>query len=168
MDVNGDYEVRVGEEGLFFSAAHFITYGGTECECLHGHNYRVRAALSGPLNEDAYVYDFVKLEEQLAALADELDHRLLLPDSNPDFTVRRDGETVEVGVRGRRYRFPSRDVVHLPVRNTTAEQLAAYLADRLEAELAETGARDALSELEVEVQESPGQSAVHRRTLTNR
>lgn len=159
------FEVRVGPEGLTFAAAHFITYGGTECESLHGHNYRVRATLAGATNREAYVYDFVKLKEQLAALVGELDHRLLLPEDNPEIRVDRDGDGVRVAVRERDFRFPSSDVVHLPVQNTTAEELARYLADRLEARLDEEGELGGLSELSVEVEESPGQSAVHTRPL---
>ncbi len=165
METNDGFRVRVGDEGLFFSAAHFITYAGTECESLHGHNYRVRVALGGELGRDAYVYDFVKLREDVGRLLSELDHRLLLPEANPEFTVRRGEGRVEVTVRGREYRFPSSDVVHLPVRNTTAEELASYLADRLVAALEERGELGGLSDLEVEVEESPGQSAVHRREL---
>lgn len=165
MTESDAFEVRVGPEGLTFAAAHFITYGGTECESLHGHNYRVRAALAGAINEEAYVYDFVKLRERLAALVDELDHRLLLPEENPEIRVRRDGDGVEVAARGRAFRFPSSDVVHLPVRNTTAEELARYLADRLISVWEEEGELGDLSELSVEVEESPGQAAVHTRPL---
>lgn len=165
MTGSDTFEVRVGPEGLTFAAAHFITYGGTECESLHGHNYRVRGAVAGELNDEAYVYDFVKLKERLSALIDELDHRLLLPEENPEFRVSRGEDGVEVEARGRHYRFPAGDVVHLPVRNTTAEELARYLADRLEARLDEEGELGGLSELSVEVEESPGQSAVHTRPL---
>lgn len=165
METTDGFRVRVGKEGLYFSAAHFITYAGTECESLHGHNYRVRVTLGGDLDRDAYVYDFVKLREDVGGLLSELDHRLLLPEANPQFTVRRGGEQVDVAVRGREYRFPASDVVHLPVANTTAEELASYLADRLVEVLEERGELGGLRDLEVEVEESPGQSAVHRRTL---
>ncbi|MDP2498318.1 MAG: 6-carboxytetrahydropterin synthase [Candidatus Palauibacterales bacterium] len=165
METDETYRVRVGEEALYFSAAHFITYGGSECEHLHGHNYRVQVALGGTLNRNAYVYDFVRLRELVADLLSELDHRLLLPEENPAFEIRRSRDEVEVAVRGREYRFPSSDVVHLPVRNTTAEELASHLADRIVAAIEERGELDGLDDLEVEVEESPGQSAVHRRSL---
>ena len=165
MDTENEFRVRVGREGLYFSAAHFITYGGSECEHLHGHNYRVRVSLGGELNRNAYVYDFVRLREDVAGLLSELDHRLLLPEENPEIRVSREEGTVEVAARGREYRFPSSDVVHLPVRNTTAEELASYLAGRLVAKLEKTGELEGLTDLEVEVEESPGQSAVHRRPL---
>lgn len=165
METDETYRVRVGEEALYFSAAHFITYGGSECERLHGHNYRVQVALGGALNRNAYVYDFVRLREIVAGLLSELDHRVLLPEENPAFEVRRGRDEVEVTVRGREYRFPSSDVVHLPVRNTTAEQLASHLADRIVATIDQRDGLEGLSDLEVEVEESPGQSAVHRRSL---
>ncbi len=165
MEREDTYRVRVGEEALYFSAAHFITYGGSECERLHGHNYRVWVDLGGSLNRNAYVYDFVRLRETVADLLSEMDHRLLLPEQNPAFDVRRGRDEVEVTVRGREYRFPSSDVVHLPVRNTTAEELASYLADRIVAAISERGELEGLSDLEVEVEESPGQSAAHRRGL---
>lgn len=165
MDTDDEFRVRVGREGLYFSAAHFITYGGSECEHLHGHNYRVRVALGGALNRNAYVYDFVRLREDVAEILSELDHRLLLPEENPEIRVSRGEGEVEVEARGREYRFPDSDVVHLPVRNTTAEELASYLADRLVARLDEEGELQGLTDLEVEVEESPGQSAVHRRPL---
>ena len=165
MDTDETYRVRVGEEALYFSAAHFITYGGSECERLHGHNYRVQVALGGSLNRNDYVYDFVRLRELVADLLSELDHQLLLPEENPAFEVRRGDDVVEVAVREREYRFPSSDVVHLPVRNTTAEQLASHLADRIVSAIRERGELAGLSDLEVTVEESPGQSAVHRRSL---
>ena len=48
-----------------FCAGHFITYDGHECEPLHGHNYRAAAALEGPLDENAYVFDFTRLKRAL-------------------------------------------------------------------------------------------------------
>ena len=143
---DGVFRVRVGEEALYFSAAHFITYGGSECEHLHGHNYRVRVTLGGSLNRNAYVYDFVGLREIVADLVSELDHRLLLPEENPAFDVQRGRDRV--------------------VRNTTAEELASHLADRIVATIDERDGLDGLTDLEVEVEESPGQSALHRRSLT--
>ena len=100
METDETYRVRVGEEALYFSAAHFITYGGSECEHLHGHNYRVQVALGGSLNRNAYVYDFVRLRELVADLLSELDHQLLLPEENPAFEVRRSRDEVEVAAAG--------------------------------------------------------------------
>ena len=52
MNMTESYCVRLEKEYLVFSAAHFITFNGNICERLHGHNYRVRAEVHGPLDEN--------------------------------------------------------------------------------------------------------------------
>lgn len=41
------FRIHVAKEYLSFSAGHFITYNGHQCEPLHGHNYRARITLEG-------------------------------------------------------------------------------------------------------------------------
>ena len=59
------YHVRISKDYLVFSAGHFITYAGDICERLHGHNWRVTAEVSGPLDENHYVIDFIKADLSL-------------------------------------------------------------------------------------------------------
>jgi len=82
-----DYRVAVGKEALVFAAAHFITFGHGGCEPLHGHNYRVGVTLAGDLDRHSMVYDFVALRRDMQAILAELDHRVILPQSNPDLEV---------------------------------------------------------------------------------
>jgi 6-pyruvoyltetrahydropterin/6-carboxytetrahydropterin synthase len=159
-----DYSVRVSKDYLVFSAAHFITYCG-ECERLHGHNYRVTATLDGSLGEDQYVYDFVALKALLKRIIGELDHRTLLPARSPRISLAVEGEVVEVRTEGRRYVFPLSDCVLLPIENTTAEQLAAWIASQAIGELHRSGAR-LLTAITIEVEESFGQSATYRQSLS--
>jgi 6-pyruvoyltetrahydropterin/6-carboxytetrahydropterin synthase len=63
-----------------------------------------------------------------------------------------------------RFRFPRSDCALLPVQNTTAELLAAYFADAVWARLRADGF-GSLSLIEVEVEESEGQSATYRLPL---
>jgi 6-pyruvoyltetrahydropterin/6-carboxytetrahydropterin synthase len=151
------YRVTVGKEALFFAAAHFITFGRDGCEPLHGHNYRVGVRLRGEPGPDSMVYDFVALKRDMESLLDELDHRVLLPTSNPMLEIEVGSGHVEVRHPTRSYRFPESDVVLLPVPNTTAERLAEHLGHRLRARLGAAG--DGIHEIEVEVEEAPGQSA---------
>jgi 6-pyruvoyltetrahydropterin/6-carboxytetrahydropterin synthase len=153
-----EYRVAVGKEALVFAAAHFITFGPDGCEPLHGHNYRVGVTLTGDLGRDALVYDFVALKRDMAALLLELDHRVILPEANPHLDVGLSAGQIEVRHPTRRYVFPASDVVILPVPNTTAEKIAEYLGGRLADTLGEVQ-RGTLSRIEVEVEETPGQSA---------
>lgn len=133
------FRVRLEKEQHVFSAAHFITFAGDVCERLHGHNYRVAVEVSGPLDENQYVVDFIALRDELKKLTDELDHRMLLPTSHPLIRVTAsDAEVEAVFVPdGRRWVFPRGDCALLPVSNTTAELIAQYLGQRLLAALDE-------------------------------
>ena len=155
------YRVRLEKEQHVFSAAHFITFNGNVCERLHGHNYRVAVEVEGPLDENQYVIDFLVLRDQLKAITDELDHRVLLPTSHPLIRVTAGEQEVEAVFTpdGRRWIFPRGDCVLLPVNNTTAELLARYIGQRLlKAIQQQMGAKPA--RLQVAVDENQGQWGV--------
>jgi len=154
-----DYRVRIEKERLVFSAAHFITYAGDICEPLHGHNYRVYAEVHGPLDANQYVLDFIALRDALQTIVDALDHRMLLPTQHPTISVSevpgQGIDEVEVRHGQKRWIFPRHDCVLLPVANTTAELLAAFIAARLRNALGESLAL--AHTLEVGVDECDGQ-----------
>jgi 6-pyruvoyltetrahydropterin/6-carboxytetrahydropterin synthase len=166
MSVERGFKVSVRKEDLVFAAAHFITFPGHRCESLHGHNYRVGLELAGGLESDAwYVYDFVALKQLMRRLTNELDHKVLLPTTNPSLTVHSAGASTEVRYDGQpRYVFPSGDCALLPIPNTTVEMLAEYLAGRVKHELKARGAAH-LTSLAVEVEENFGQSATYHERL---
>jgi 6-pyruvoyltetrahydropterin/6-carboxytetrahydropterin synthase len=158
------YRVRVEKDHTVFSAGHFITYEGHLCEPLHGHNYRVAAGLEGPLDENAYVFDFTRLKALLKEIVDRLDHRMLLPRRNERIRVEEEGDHVRATYDSKRYLFPRSDVILLPIPNTTAEMLATWIAGEIRAALP-PGHLAALRAIEVEVEESFGQRAFYREEL---
>ncbi len=164
MTHHSSFRVHVAKDYLVFSSAHFITFAGHRCEALHGHNYRVGVALDGELQPDGwYVLDFSVLKQVMKRLCDEIDHKVLLPSSNPRLTVsERDGSVTVAYAGTPRYVFPREDCALLPIPNTTVEMLAQYLAGRLRRELPDDAH---VSRIEVEVEESFGQSAVYRDQL---
>ena len=78
----GVYRVDVTKQQFIFSAAHFITFAGDICERLHGHNYKVRATVEGPLDVNRYVVDFIALRDAVLAETSALDHHMLLRSAN--------------------------------------------------------------------------------------
>ncbi len=154
-----NYKVRVTKDSLVFSSGHFITFDGDHCERIHGHNYRVAVEVEGDLDENAYVFDFIALRDQAKVIVDELDHRMLLPAASARILLEDDGPSnVRARFEDRSWSFPRDECVLLPVPNTTAEMLAAYIAGRLR------GAWSALAigmpaVLRVEVEECFGQWA---------
>ena len=157
------FHVRVTKDYLVFSAAHFITYNGNVCERLHGHNYRVAAEVHGPLDENRYVIDFVFLRDTLKNIVDQLDHHMLLPTQHAQIRVVVGDCEVEATFEDRRWVFPREDCVLLPVSNTTAEELARFIAGKLLSELRSHGGKTP-ARVRVEVDENEGQLGVYECT----
>ena len=153
------FHVRISKDDLAFSAAHFITVAKDTCERLHGHNYRVAGEVSGPLDENHCVVDFVAAHRVLRKIVDELDHRVLLPTEHPAIRVEAGRQEVEVSFGVRRWVFPRSDCRLLPIPNTTTELLARFLGERFRDQLrSQLQARP--DRVRIEVEESCGLSAV--------
>jgi 6-pyruvoyltetrahydropterin/6-carboxytetrahydropterin synthase len=63
-----------------FEAAHLLPNvpEGHKCRRLHGHSYRVRIHVKGPVGEDSgWVMDFGDIKEAFKPIHDQLDHRFL-------------------------------------------------------------------------------------------
>ncbi len=153
------YHVRVTKDSFIFSCAHFITFNGNQGERLHGHNYRVAVEVEGPLDENAYVFDFIALRDRTQAISAELDHHMLLATKNRLLPVEVSEDRVRVRFGTKEWIFPREDCILLPLENTTAELLARWIAQRLLLDLQTRNFVPAA--IRVEVEENIGQSAVY-------
>ena len=157
------YWVHISKDHLSFSAGHFITFEGGQCERLHGHNYRVSAEVEGPLNDDFLVVDFSSLQQIVEESIKELDHRMLIPLLSSHVRVEHQEKSVALVYGDRKWEFPRSDCALLPLENTTSELIARWLSLRLRAALTDRartpGRPGGTWTVRVEVEESPGQSA---------
>jgi 6-pyruvoyltetrahydropterin/6-carboxytetrahydropterin synthase len=157
----GVYRVDVSKQQFVFSAAHFITFAGDICERLHGHNYKVRASVEGPLDENRYVVDFIALRDAVLEETSALDHHMILPSDHAEILVSADSTETTVRFRERRWVFPNEDCVTLPVVNTTAEEIARVIAERVIAKTKDQFG-NSLHWIEIAVDENEGQWGVCR------
>ncbi len=155
------YRVDVSKEQFVFSAAHFITFAGDICERIHGHNYGVRASVEGPLDQNRYVVDFIALRDAVLKQTQALDHHVILPSNHAEIKITSDAKETTATFRDRRWVFPNEDCVMLPVINTTAEEIARVIAERVIVETHEKFGSN-LSHIEVAVDENCGQWGVCR------
>ncbi|MGH7594529.1 MAG: 6-pyruvoyl trahydropterin synthase family protein [Gemmatimonadales bacterium] len=164
----GRFHVSVSKDYLGFAAAHFLTFRGHACESLHGHNYRIAVTIEGPVDPECnFVIDFAVLKGILRQQVELFDHRVLLPANNPKLAYREVGEMTLVDYLGTQtYQFPTGDCVMLPIANSTAEMIAELIATAVRHELTAAGA--VIESLEVEVEESPGQSAMYSERRSER
>jgi 6-pyruvoyltetrahydropterin/6-carboxytetrahydropterin synthase len=125
------YKVKVEKDSFVFSAGHFITYDGDHCERLHGHNYRASVEVTGPLDENQYVFDFIALRDLFAKMINGLDHRMLLPGQSDKIHLQSDQNNWRVTYKDRYWSFPQDECIVLPISNTTTELLARWLGLQL-------------------------------------
>ncbi len=155
MEPDETFEITVRGDRLAFAAAHFLTYGGGQCEAVHGHNYRVEVTVRGGLDEHGLVLDFLVLREAIERLIGPLDHRTLIAGRSPHLEMEEKGDDLVVRTEARDIVLPVRDVVVLPIANTSAELMAEYLARGVAERVADAAPRRP-SLVVVEVEESPG------------
>ena len=120
LEIDGAYT------GIRFSACHFIPCH-EKCARLHGHSYIVRLRLEGETGDSGMLMDFVVLKKMLKELAEELDHKTLLPKDSASVKITKRGKEVEVVSEGKRYVFPEDDVKIIDVATTTAEEMSEMM-----------------------------------------
>jgi 6-pyruvoyltetrahydropterin/6-carboxytetrahydropterin synthase len=94
-------------------------------------------------------------------VCDSLDHKLLLPGHHPDLSIEPEGEYFHIlPPDQRKLIIPKDDCLILPILNTSAERIAVYICDEINHRL-KNKFEFMFSKVEVEVEETPGQSAIY-------
>jgi len=123
--------IEISKEYLHFAAAHFTIFSATQRENLHGHNFQVQAHAHTWINADGLAFDYNLLKTRLKTLCDALDEKTLLPEQSPYLKIQVEDEYVIALYANERIPFLPRDVLPLPVRNITVEELARWLLQEL-------------------------------------
>ncbi len=128
--------IEISKEYLHFAAAHFTIFSATERENLHGHNFHVALSVDAEIGDGGLTFDYNILKTAAKTLCDELDERVLMPSESPHLDIDQTEDYTYVTFNGERLPFLPRDILLLPVRNITVEELARYilhtLKDRLD------------------------------------
>ncbi len=136
-------------------------------EPLHGHNYRVQVKGEAPQLHGDMVFDFLDIKPVVREICDSLDHKLLIPKDNKFLKIYTEKKNYIIETPDESYfSIPQVDTLLLPILNTSSERIAVYISDEIR-RLIKLRFGYAFTSLEVEVEETPGQSAVyiHRETL---
>lgn len=165
MDIN--YSIKVYKQYFNFASSHFLIFDDGSREPLHGHNYRVMIkGEAGTLKGDM-VFDFLDIKPIVREVCDSLDHKLLLPGEHPKIEIHKDETNLNLKTPcGSNFSFPKDDVLILPITNTSAERLAIYINSEIR-RLTNERFNFIFESFEVEVEETPGQSAIylHKETI---
>ena len=153
------YSISVSKQYFNFSASHFLLFSDGTREPLHGHNYRVYVKAYGKKLGHDMVMDFLHIKPIIREECDALDHKLLLPKNNPSLKIyAKDKNYQLITPEEDEFSIPMKDCLLLPLNNISAERLCVYLAEKINASIQKTYSLS-FPLLEVEVEETPGQSA---------
>jgi len=156
------WSIEVEKEYLKFSAAHFLIFPDGSAERLHGHNYRVFVEVDAALTDCGLVIDFSQVKPIIREMVDELDEHWLVPGEHIELRSNEtDSGLIEIRYRERYYAAPSEDVIVLPINNTSAENLAAYLGRDLIHRLGLRFPDVRVDRLRFAVEETAGQRGVY-------
>jgi 6-pyruvoyltetrahydropterin/6-carboxytetrahydropterin synthase len=130
-------------------------------EPMHGHNYRVQVKGNALSLNDDMVFDFLDIKPIVREICDSLDHKLILPARNAKLQIEEIENNIQIKTPDKSFfSIPKSDVLMLPIENTSAERFAMYIAEQIHLKTLATF-KFQFEELEVEVEETPGQSAIY-------
>jgi len=128
-----------------FDAAHQLPSHDGKCARLHGHTYAVEVTLSGPVRspdgypDESMVVDFYQVSKVFKDTIEALcDHRFMIPLRHPRVRVEHQGELLAVLLNTSRYVLEPQNFALLPIDNTTAECLSAWMLDTMRQQLPQT------------------------------
>ena len=147
--------IEVAKQAMNFSAAHFTIFSATDREDLHGHNFQLACAVTGPVDETGLMFDYAIIKRTLRALCDEIDEKMLLPQHSPYLRIAEADGYVVAEFNGEKIPFLPRDVMILPIANTTVEEFSHYFLTKI-LELPSIMSHG-LTAITVKVSSSPGQ-----------
>lgn len=157
MPVDTLTTIEITKEDLKFSAAHFTIFSATERERLHGHNFRVSLDITAEVGGNGMCFSYVDIKRRLRTLVAQYDEYLVLPAQSPYLQIVQDGANYRVTFNDEEMTFLCSDTLLLPIRNTTVEEFARLLLERL-LEDGEFIHGNGVQRLVMKVSSGPGQS----------
>lgn len=148
------------KEDQKFSAGHFTIFNARERENLHGHNFRVRVQISGQVGPNGMMADYGRFKDWIRQLCREWNEVFLLPRHSPFLKLEEGQGQVRAWFDGEELVFLKRDVLVLPVTNTTLEELSRLFAARLREKI-QREKLSGVSSLTVWISSGDGQFASH-------
>ncbi|MDI6644695.1 MAG: 6-carboxytetrahydropterin synthase [Methanobacteriaceae archaeon] len=148
---------------LRFSAAHMIPKHEF-CGGIHGHSYHVDVVVEGERSgEFGFVADFKTVKSIAKEICSKLDHKVLIPVESPDINFNSDDpykeHSIKFKISDKGYVLPSEDCYLLPLKSTSAEELAEFFAKNIFESLKKTNEK--LSSVQICINEGIGQGAYY-------
>jgi len=123
--------IEIFREDLNFSAGHFTIFSATHREKLHGHNYQVSAAITTKIEENGLRVDYRHYHDKVATLCQRLNLAFLLPAKSRYLKIEEHENYYHAHFDQEMIPFLKKDVIILPIENTTIEELSDWFLQQL-------------------------------------
>ncbi len=152
--------MHIRKADLKFACAHMTVFPDGSKERLHGHNYQTELTIGVRATDLANLIPFSVFKTALGEICRDWDERVLIQEKSSFFQFLSDaGGECRFSLCGKVYSLPSEEVLFLPIENTTSENLAEEILQRLLNKLPAAMPKQCVRTIEVRVEESPGQGA---------
>lgn len=123
--------IELYKETYKFSVAHFTIFSETERENLHGHNYHVHTSLKFLVTDNGMSFDYRFYKEKIRKLCRSIGHVTLLPTQSQHLKIEDQGDYYCAIFANEKLYFLKRDVVLMPLKNITIEELSRWFLEQL-------------------------------------
>lgn len=156
------FSIVVEKDYFNFASAHFLLFADGKREALHGHNYQISVAVEGELDPAGVLLNFITFKPLVKQVCDQLDHRTLIQGTSPLLRIQKRRSEIGILYKNQRLILPRRDVILLPLVNTSTELLAEYVATLIRRKVRRHYPGAKLDLIEVGIEESRGQKGFYR------
>jgi 6-pyruvoyltetrahydropterin/6-carboxytetrahydropterin synthase len=151
---NAMVRLNLEKQRFHFSAGHFTIFADGSREKVHGHNYYLAVELS--YDKDKVVFDYNSVKHALTEICESLDERFLIAEDNEHIRIEQREPEFIFYFKDDKFLMPCDDVVSLPIKNTTVEELVVYLANIVDLNLGPEYSR-----IQLKLSSGPGQSCLY-------
>lgn len=123
--------IELNKEYFTFSAGHFSIFSATKREKMHGHNFAVQIEILTEVNDDGIAFDYQIYKRKIEKLCAQLNGYFLLPEYSPHLFLTEQDEYYLAHFNHEKLYFLKTDVLLLPLRNITIEELSRWFLEKL-------------------------------------
>eukprot|EP01084_Bolivina_argentea_P099973 179620_1 len=150
--------IEICKEDIKFSCAHVTIFSDSEREMIHGHTFSLCCNINGKVGSNGMMIDYKIIKAFLRNICNEWDEKFLIPTDSMYLSINENGQYFDIVFNNEKImQILKKEVILLPIRNITGEELSNYLSKYLENNLMQYIDNGDISKISVSVSASKGQ-----------
>lgn len=135
--------IHIEDDSLKFNSGHFTIFDSESSnmdnkicrENIHGHTYYISLDISGHATTNGVLANYSEIKIYLREIVKMFDEKFLLQMQNKYLRVSNDDTNTIIQFGDTKISIPSKEILHLPIVNTTKEDIAEYILNSISIKL---------------------------------